>query len=185
MADGYEVIVKINLPPAVQYHSGHSVIVQGHTGEEVAKSLDSLTGHEGNGALILAAFTEYGLKTAVEQALAAGTPPKAAGALKREGTPAAAKKESTADKVARLKAEKAAKAEPARDAKAENEGRAVSTPDEAPAAEAAAPAEDDELAKPTLIKGVAKATGKSVEELDGITKSEALRLMKEAKGGNK
>jgi len=64
MADGkgYPVVVKLNLPPEKQYHSGHSIIVQGDTPAEVAKLLDGVSGTEGHGVVILAQFAEFALQ---------------------------------------------------------------------------------------------------------------------------
>lgn len=99
MADGYEVIVKINLPPEKQYHSGHSVIVQGHTVEEVEKHLDVLAGHEGNGKVILARFGEYALQEGVKAVLSkdgGAEGEAAAGSAKAPSGPASTEKPASA-----------------------------------------------------------------------------------------
>lgn len=64
MADGkgYPVVVKLNLPPEKQYHSGHSIIVQGDTPAEVAALLDGVSGTPGHGVVILAQFAEFAIK---------------------------------------------------------------------------------------------------------------------------
>lgn len=75
MADGkgFAVVVKINLPPRQNYQSGHSIIVQGDTMDEVAKHLDDLGGTEGNGRVILATFAEEALAAGAQAVLAGGT----------------------------------------------------------------------------------------------------------------
>lgn len=82
---GYEAILKINLPPEADYHSGHSLILQGDTVEGVEKHLDTLIGGEGTGKVVLARFAEYALKGGVVEVL---LPTKTAGPA--ENAPATA-----------------------------------------------------------------------------------------------
>jgi hypothetical protein len=72
-APGYPVIVKINLPPEKQYHSGHSMIVQGTSPEAVAGELQALVpdAQEGVGWSILRRFAEYALLGVVKAELGA------------------------------------------------------------------------------------------------------------------
>lgn len=80
MADGYRVIVKINLPPVAQYHSGHSVIVQGDDVNEVALTLSALLGEDtpGTGLTILRHFGDQALQKAAESSLKAPAKPRSA-----------------------------------------------------------------------------------------------------------
>lgn len=123
---GYQVIAKVNLPPEAQYASGHSLIVQGDTPEEVAILLGAAVGgSQDQGALILQRFGEYALGKAAEAAL--------------RPTPAA------------------------------------STPTAAPApAAGGAP----EPASDAFLKVVAAKTGKTFDELKGLSKAEAQELLK-------
>lgn len=61
MADsrGYKVIVKINLPPQANYHSGHSLIIQGDSVDEVRGMLKELAGRNGSGERLLNAFVSF------------------------------------------------------------------------------------------------------------------------------
>jgi len=70
---GYPVIVKINLPPEQQYHSGHSLIVQGNTVAEVSERLQALVpgAQPGVGDTIIRRFTEFALLGAVKTELKA------------------------------------------------------------------------------------------------------------------
>ena len=87
MSEGYKVILKVNLPPREQYHSGASLILQGDTTADVAALVDSVTGAEGNGELILRRLVESELGEAANAKLKAalgtastGRPPAPAGA---------------------------------------------------------------------------------------------------------
>ena len=77
---GYKLVLKINLPPEVQYHSGHSLLVQGDSGGEVQHALAELiAGPEASGKdllnvqdqarFILLRFVEYAQQRAVEAGL--------------------------------------------------------------------------------------------------------------------
>lgn len=84
MADGkgFQVIVKINLPPEQQYHSGHSLIVQADTPGEVQDLIADAI--ELNGAqvdniqdqahFILTRFIEFAQQGAVQASLAVPQP---------------------------------------------------------------------------------------------------------------
>lgn len=183
MADGYRVIVKINLPPAAQYASGHSIIVQGDTGAAVAKTLDGLTGVEGHGELILAAFVEHAISKAVEVKMQAPAPELTAEQKKVEAQTKAMMRKANqasasgadaahAEVVEKVESDAVKKAKALRAAKAENTARPVTAA--APAAETGA------LATPAYLKVVAKKTGKSLEELQGLTKEQAKGLVEEA-----
>lgn len=150
---GWPVVVKLNLPPVAQFASGNSVIIQGDNGDEVAAGVDSLTGVEGHGRLILAAIVEKALAQAVEVTLGAPEPAKPT---------AEQKKAAAVSKAMKAKADKAA-AE-THDAKAENLARPVSS--------------GEEMAAPALLKVVASKTGKTVEELGALTKAQAKSLLK-------
>lgn len=52
-----EVSLRLNLPPAAQYHSGHSLIVQGETIQEVKEVLAEEVG-EDRATFIIATFFE-------------------------------------------------------------------------------------------------------------------------------
>lgn len=140
MADGkgYNVIVKINLPPEKQYHSGHSLIVQGDSAGEVETSLANILvagGAVAPGALdqarfILLRFVEYALGDAVKASL--------------------------------------------REAIETSDGKSGPTAPVQPE-----PASD--LASPTVLKAVAKKTGKSLEELGELTKAQATEMLKGGK----
>lgn len=72
-----KVIVKINLPPEANYHSGHSIIVQGESAGEVAVLLQGLVpeAKDGIGGTILRRFVEYALLGAVKAELGATEEP--------------------------------------------------------------------------------------------------------------
>jgi len=67
--DGWKVIVKINLPPEKQYHSGHSLMVQGDTVEDVRDTLAPLAGGVEQAEFILTRFVEYAQARAASAAL--------------------------------------------------------------------------------------------------------------------
>lgn len=138
---GFKLIVKINLPPAAQYASGHSIIVQENTAAALKKILDSLTGVEGHGELILAAFAEHAVMKAVEVKV---------------------------QPDAQTAAEQVAPAEPARDAKADNEGRAVK-------------GSGTEQASKALKSVAVKKAGVTLEELEGKSTDEVKAIIAAAK----
>lgn len=74
MADGkgWPVVMKINLPPEEQYHSGHSLLIQGDSVDEVKERLAPLAGGEAQAEFVLLRFAEFALKGSVEQKLADG-----------------------------------------------------------------------------------------------------------------
>lgn len=65
---GFKAILKLNLPPAVQYHSGHSLILQGDTIGELKELLAEEVG-EDQAAFIVASFFENVLLGGVKDAL--------------------------------------------------------------------------------------------------------------------
>lgn len=71
MTDGkYRVIVKLNLPPEDSYHSGHSLIVQGNTVQEVADLLtDVKNGGDTPGNQVLQRFSDFGFAGIERQTL--------------------------------------------------------------------------------------------------------------------
>lgn len=145
---GYQVIVKISLPPEANYHSGHSLIVQGDTAVEVEHQLGRIIEPvvaESTAALyenvkdqarfILMRFIEFAQQGAVKATL---TPPSG----ETPATPAAAPDPSGG---------------------ADDLAVAAVPPD---------------LASAAVLKAVAKKTGKSVEELGELTKAQAQALLK-------
>lgn len=46
---GYRIIVKLNLPPQANYHSGHSLIIQGDSVDEIRDMLNELAGRNSSG----------------------------------------------------------------------------------------------------------------------------------------
>ena len=73
---GFRTILKLNLPPEKQFHSGHSLIVQGDTVQEVKLLLAEQVGEERAG-FILQQFFENLLLGALQDAL--GVDPPATG----------------------------------------------------------------------------------------------------------
>ena len=71
----FRCIMKLNLPPEKQYHSGHSLIVQGDTLREIEESLAEKVG-EGRAVLIIEQFFENVTLGAVKDGL--GTPTETA-----------------------------------------------------------------------------------------------------------
>jgi len=154
MADGkgFQVIVKINLPPEEQYHSGHSLIVQGDNPLEVegllgrliagAESVDKNTADQAR--FILARFIEFAQQGAVQSSLAAS----------QVSSAGAEQHASPQDGAA--------------------SGAVAPTGASGPS-----PAED--LASPALLKVVAKKTNTPLEELEGYTTEAAKALLKGGK----
>lgn len=153
MAEGYEVIVKLNLPPDKQYHSGHSVIFQGHNTDEVVKNITAAVDDESEsvGTTILKHIVEYAL------AGAAG---------------AAITKKSAAKKPAAKKSSAGA-GNPGGES-VDSDAIAGSIPAESPV-----PVED--TASDALLKVVASKTGTPLADLQGISTTEAKARLK--KGG--
>jgi hypothetical protein len=69
----YAVIVKINLPPEADYHSGHSLILQGNNAADVAGQIEGIINLPDSsvGKTILKRFVERGLFDAVKESMAA------------------------------------------------------------------------------------------------------------------
>lgn len=89
-----EVSLRLNLPPAVQYHSGHSLIVKAETLQEVKEVLAEEVG-EDRATFIVGAFFENVLLGAVKDSL--GTPHEAEAEVKP-----AAKKQSALERAQEL-----------------------------------------------------------------------------------
>jgi hypothetical protein len=88
--DGWKVVMKINLPPEKQYHSGHSLLLQGDTAEEIVASLVGFGASEEQAEFIGLRFIEYAAVGAAKQAL--GQPAQtleAAPEVKRTDSPPA------------------------------------------------------------------------------------------------
>ena len=77
---GYRLVLKINLPPEQQYHSGHSLLVQGDTVGEVQQTLATLIAGpdaadkdlynvQDQARFILLRFIEYAQQGAVKAVL--------------------------------------------------------------------------------------------------------------------
>lgn len=101
---GFAVIAKINLPPEQDYHSGHSLIVQGDTASDVEKAFDELIGGEGTGKVVLARFAEFALKGGVEETLKPSAP-----AASAEAAPAGETGEVASKALLKLVAKKTGK----------------------------------------------------------------------------
>lgn len=147
-AKGYRCIVKINLPPEENYHSGHSLIVQGDTAVEVEHQLARIIEPVGTALeapsdnardqahFVLLRFIEFAQQGAVKATL--DTPSGAAVA--------------TSDKPV---------------------GAGTAASGSGPAAGSA-----PDLASKAVLKAVAKRTGKSLEELGGLTKAQATEMFR-------
>lgn len=79
MADdkkGFNLILKVNLPPEKEYHSGHSLMVQADTPAQLRTLLAAVVGGEDQAQFVLARFGEFLLQGGVVQALEPKEEPK-------------------------------------------------------------------------------------------------------------